>query len=267
MSNRKELIAIYKDTQKGVTGCGSYKQSVKYREEDLPTYDEIIGNSDLVRHRSPAKVKVVNEDTLDTAMIMCEDHELEPLILNMASETHPGGGVAKGNHAQEECLFRRTNYCNCVNKRDHYPIGPDEFVVTEEVTIVKNSDHAWLSEDDQFVFNFIAMPAVRQPILKYIDEPDPVNTGNNRAVYKNLEELETMRQKIDLIFRYAVLEEYDSLLLGALGCGAFRNPPTEVVQLFQEAIEKYGIYFKEIWFAVLAEDRCLNYDYFKVLER
>jgi uncharacterized protein (TIGR02452 family) len=58
----------------------------------------------------PSKsVKVVNEDCLVLYQkLALEGHR--PLLLNMANRDSPGGGYRKGDRAQEENLFRRSNY-------------------------------------------------------------------------------------------------------------------------------------------------------------
>ncbi len=60
-----------------------------------------------------------------------------------------------------------------------------------------------------------------------------------------------MEQKIDALFKVAIKNKHDSLILGALGCGVFKNPPEVVAELFRQAVVKYGCHFKKIGFAVL----------------
>lgn len=254
MLRKEELVKIYRDT---VTHCkrntsGSYKQSELWSFDDLPPDSALT--DELTELDQPAVVTVVNADTLTTANELV-DEGLNPLVLNMASNICPGGGVKRGSRAQEEELFRRTNYDKCTNRK-FYPIGNDQFIVTEDVTVVK--DEAYNLLRDPFKLDFIAIAAIRQPALDY-------NTSNDQPQYMDDEDYKLMEQKIDAIFRYAAYQEKDSLVLGALGCGAFGNPCSRVANMFKEALERYRKYFVKITFAVLSLDRNPNYDAFKHL--
>jgi uncharacterized protein (TIGR02452 family) len=257
---RAELVSIYRDTQRlaGNSTSHSYKQSEKWNfREDLPPDEDLY--DDAEKRSKPATVKVVNADTLTTAMLLKNSglglglgHD--PLVLNMASNTTPGGGVAHGAKAQEEVLFRCSNYDLCTNRK-FYPLADDEFVITEDVSIIKDQDYNRLSEYVQF--DFIAMAAPRKPSLVYNEDGDPD--------YMDQKDKELMHDKIDAIFRYAVYQNKGSLVLGALGCGAYGNPVKQVRDMFQQAINKYRYYFDNITFAVLAEGKNPNYDEFSKL--
>jgi len=43
---------------------------------------------------------------------------------------------------------------------------------------------------------------------------------------------------------------HDSAVLSSIGCGAFKNPPEHVAELFHEVIKQFDGYFKEIIFAI-----------------
>ncbi|CAF1531382.1 unnamed protein product [Adineta ricciae] len=59
------------------------------------------------------------------------------------------------------------------------------------------------------------------------------------------------RKKIENIFAVAFQHKHDSLVLSALGCGAFKNPPGHVAELFRSVIEQYAGFFRRITFAIL----------------
>ena len=257
MSRKEDRVKIYKDTQRiSRNTSGSFKQSTRYTDGDVPTLEDIIemaiDDEDYQPYDEPAVIRVVDDDTLNVAVDML-DSGFEPLVLNMASDWKAGGGVVKGSRAQEEELFRRTNYCACVNAK-FYPLeSPGDFVVTEGVQVLKDDEYRAIYQKQDLFLDFIAMPAVRKPGLH----------GGVDYLYE--EDREAMELKIDLIFRYAVLEEKDSLVLGALGCGAFRNPSDKVRDMFRAALKRYECYFKEIVFAVLSGSENTNYSIFESL--
>lgn len=51
--------------------------------------------------------------------------------------------------------------------------------------------------------------------------------------------VEPIKNKIRTIFRIGLIHGHDSLVLGALGCGAFRNPPRHVARLFHEVMDEH----------------------------
>ena len=63
------------------------------------------------------------------------------------------------------------------------------------------------------------------------------------------------KNKIRTILRIGLKHGHDSLVLGALGCGAFCNPPRHVAKLFHEVIEEqeFKNKYKYIVFAILED--------------
>src|SRR5690606_10254878 len=102
-------------------------------------------------------------DTIDAAL-RCKGLGLRPLVLNMASDYHPGGGVAKGSQAQEECLFRRTNYFLHLNEElVEYPFKPTQVVLSPGVAVIKDRNYQLM--DSFETLDFVACAAVRKPRL------------------------------------------------------------------------------------------------------
>lgn len=97
----------------------------------------------------------------------------------------------------------------------------------------------------------------------------PSNPMNPRAGYKQVkvtpDELETLlTSRIKRIFEVAVANENEVLILGAFGCGAFRNPPEIVAKVFYNVMQAYLCYFDTIEYAVYhAEREVTNYEAFK----
>lgn len=66
------------------------------------------------------------------------------------------------------------------------------------------------------------------------------------------------------IISIAVKNNIDVLVLGAFGCGAFRNNPEIVARAYKEILPQFTGYFKEIRFAVYCSPKNpKNYDVFK----
>ena len=62
----------------------------------------------------------------------------------------------------------------------------------------------------------------------------------------------------------AVANENEVLILGAFGCGAFRNPPEIVAKVFYNVMQDYLCYFDTIEYAVYHTEReVTNYEAFE----
>lgn len=71
---------------------------------------------------------------------------------------------------------------------------------------------------------------------------------------------ELMTSRIKRILDVAAKEKTEVLILGAFGCGAFRNPPEIVAEIFASLIKNYS--FETVEFAVFCYKVTTNYDVF-----
>ena len=80
------------------------------------------------------------------------------------------------------------------------------------------------------------------------------NAGSRKAeiTYENLRKLH--KSRIKRIFDVAVANQAEVLILGAFGCGAFRNPPKLVSEVFAELTKEYRDYFNVIEYAIFCAD-------------
>lgn len=199
------------------------------------------------------RVEVVQGDTLDIAKRI-KDNGTNPLILNMACATHPGGGWKRGAAAQEESLFYRSTYYKTLT-HNYYPILGAEIIYSTGVTVFRDS---FLKETEPWTVDFMAVAAIKDPIF------------NSRLSFTDYYDLTS--KKIELMFQLGIAKGYESLLLSAFGCGAYHNDPKIIVEIFNTMIQKYGKYFKTIYFGILSIDevqqryygtpRIDNYKYF-----
>ena len=227
---------------------------------------------------APPEVAVWNSDSIDAGKRLL-DEGYNVAVLNLASHRNPGGGVMNGSAAQEESLFRRTNLFRSMYqfahyaeeyglKRSRYQYPLDRRnggVYTPGATVIRDARLRLLAEPYQL--SFIAVPAIAHPDVTSVAPcgigsagftPANVADGDVRApgLWLTDEMVDLTRQKMRTIFRIAAHHGHDALVLGAFGCGAFRNPPRHIALLFKEVMQEteFTGRFRKIVFAIL-EDR------------
>ncbi|RUP51236.1 hypothetical protein BC936DRAFT_149280 [Jimgerdemannia flammicorona] len=216
-------------------------------------------SNNIYNHTS---VSVIKEDCLLAALSM-KKKGLRPVVLNMASATSPGGGYRKGDGAQEENIFRRSNYFlsldDPINPRcPTYPMAEFGGIYTPDVTVFRDSeDSGYAFRQEPFTMDFIAVAAYRKPWLQ-----------NNCLSFQDVAKT---RRKIEAIFAIALHKGHDSLLLSALGCGAFQNPPNQIASIFLAVAQQYSRKFRKIVFAITEDHNSItttnpagNYDIFSL---
>lgn len=198
--------------------------------------------------KESAQIRVVNGDTFDVARLLQEEG-LSPLVLNMASCFKPGGGWRNGAKAQEESLFYRSTYAisleNCLDldtdREWRYPLKLYSGVYSPDIYVFRDnakSNYTFMRKKDCFWVDMVAISALKRPKLTndgHLNEKDRLITYH----------------KIEGIFKIALENGHDSLVLGALGCGAYQNPPEDVAKIFQMVIRHYERYFRRITFAII----------------
>lgn len=197
-----------------------------------------------------------NIDCLKAARLMVEMGE-KPVVLNMASRRNPGGGVMKGAGAQEETLFRRTNlfrslyqfstYAEQYTTRksiQQYPLDRNfGGIYSPDITVFRDTEQkGYALLEEPFKIAVVSVAGMNQPDLT----PDGMIADWH---------VEPIKNKIRTIFRIALVNGHDTIVLGALGCGAFRNPPRHMARLFHEVMEEkeFKNRFKSLYFAILED--------------
>jgi uncharacterized protein (TIGR02452 family) len=202
-------------------------------------------------------IRVVPRDSLDTAELLYAEGKYVA-VLNMANATTPGGAYLTGAGAQEEALCRRsTLYITIAPEQRFHPIPPCGAIYSPDVLVVRKSDEescGLLDPQRRWWTNIISIAAIRRP---------PLNRAGTDFAFR--EDSEDTKTRIRTLLRVAALENIGHLVLGALGCGAFKNPPEAVATLFKEVLQEreFGGRFEGIWFAIMDRSGSRNYDIFK----
>lgn len=162
-------------------------------------------------------------------------------VLNFASGTTPGGQYSLGATAQEEDLCRQSTLYPALCKVDQFykinyrnpKVYSDGIIYTPDIVFFRDDNLALL--DKPFSANIISAPAVNR-------------SGINRQSKEELDGI--MKIRISKILNIASLYG-DSVILGAFGCGAFKNNPSTIASIFKGLLsnEFKGV-FKYVEFAV-----------------
>ena len=211
------------------------------------------------KESEPPEITVVSDDCLDVAHKWVNERKSfdDVAVLNMASRSNPGGGVTKGAGAQEEYLFRSSDYYKYLYRyasyafkynvtRSHYQYPLDKNfggIFSKSVTIFReNEESGYCLTDKPWKVNMIAVAGMNSPRLV-------IENGEER-IAPDL--VEGVMNKIRTVLRIAADQGQKYLVLGALGCGAFHNPPKHVAELFRDILceEEFFGAFKKICFAV-----------------
>lgn len=205
--------------------------------------------SDKRKDKYSADIEVIVNTSFNTAKQYSQFGKVA--VLNFANPHFPGGGVKNGAMAQEECLCRSSNLYLCLSAENVYndyylynrniknKFFSDRLIYTKDVTVFKDDSDVpqLMPQSEWFQVDVITCAAPYIADRKY----------TNKTVLKEL-----FKSRIKNIFESAIDNNVDVLVLGAFGCGAFKNPPSVVAKAFHEVIEEnnYKNYFKHILFAI-----------------
>ncbi|KAJ6233545.1 hypothetical protein M0813_29852 [Anaeramoeba flamelloides] len=197
------------------------------------------------------EVTVLNRDCLLAAEDLINEGFEKPCVLNMANPYRPGGGYEGGAGAQEENVFRRTNYIQSLIDKENlvtekafsYPIPLLGAIYSPEVIVFRGAEEqGYPYLEKPFVVSFIASAAIPRPRVKMADESWELEE----------EEYKITKKKIRTMLKVPLIYGHDSLVLSAYGCGAFGNPASHMAKIFHEILdEEFKGYYKKIVFAII----------------
>ncbi|KAI9875691.1 MAG: hypothetical protein M1830_008119 [Pleopsidium flavum] len=169
----------------------------------------------------------------------------------MANAYHAGGGWLKGALAQEESLCYRSSLSFTL-KRRFYPLPEISGVYSPSVVVIRKAlsqGHGLLDLDKPE-----ELPIVSAVSVAAARDPQVEKDSRGRERYKRGRDREVMKEKMRVVLRVVAVNGHRRVVLGALGCGAFRNPREEVVGCWKEVLlegEFAGGWWERIVFAVM----------------
>jgi uncharacterized protein (TIGR02452 family) len=237
-------------------GCKVVINKTEQMTEDSRFYSSAFSVRDVEPQVKRTIVEVVNADCLGEGLRLL-NMGYNPAILNMASRQNPGGGVISGAGAQEETIFRRSNIFQSLYQfasyAGQYGLPKSDFqypldrnfggVYSPCVTVFRDNEKSgYKLLSNPYEIAFISVAGMNRPEL-----------NRDGMIVDSL--VEPIKHKIRTIFRIGLKHGHDALVLGALGCGAFRNPPRHIARLFHEVMDEieFKNKFKHIVFAILED--------------
>jgi uncharacterized protein (TIGR02452 family) len=215
-----------------------------YRPAEL---DALLAGRARAEPAAP-RFEVTGETTAEAGRRLAQREGVARVVaLNFASAKNPGGGFLGGAKAQEEDLARCSALYHCLCRQREY------YDANRAHSSMLYTDHMIHSPDVPF-FRDERLEYLEEPfLLSIITAPAP-NAGE--ALRRDADVGARIREVLALRARKVLAVAADRghrcLVLGAWGCGVFRNDASEVAQAFAGALgdERLRGAFDRVVFAV-----------------
>ncbi|MCB1233967.1 MAG: TIGR02452 family protein [Verrucomicrobiae bacterium] len=226
----------------------TWKGTVCYSPRELTELIEAQMASDPAG--PSATVTVRNQTTLEAARELLADGSDRVVCLNFASAKNPGGGFLGGAEAQEEAICRPSAlYASLLKERDTYyranrlgrnALYTDHLIYSPGVAVFRDEADGSLLEEF-WHSSFVTAPA---PNRGAIEQNSPELVPEIERVFRN---------RIRGVLAAMAAHRHRHVVLGAWGCGVFRNDPTKVARWFRETLldEGWASKFDQVRFGVL----------------
>ncbi len=208
--------------------------------------------------RHATRLSVTAESTLDALVRLTAANPAHLGALNFASAKNPGGGFLRGAQAQEEAIARSSGLYPCLLEQpSHYArnragdslIYLDLAIYAPRVPVFRDDDGGWFSH--AMLASIITCAAPNKGALANLGRLEPVALEA------------ALRRRAELVLAIAAHHGITHLVLGAWGCGVFRNDPALVADAFARPLAgAFAGVFEEVVFAIVGGAGGANYEAF-----
>ena len=217
-----------------------YKSEIALSIENTKFYDR---QPDLETSGDLPKIEIVD---LDSVSAIHKYSSENMAVLNFASYKFPGGGFMRGSSAQEEALCQHSYLYNVISNFDKTVYEWNRNNLNKGMYLNRGLYSPDIMFDDRTKCSVITVPAPNKSVmLKY---------GN----FTEEENAKALINRVKFIIDIATENNVKTLILGAFGCGVFKQDPFEVATLFKKVLR--GGSFDKVVFAI---PRGTNYNAFK----
>lgn len=220
-------------------------ESTTVKRNQLLTKDDLS----YIRKKAHAcdgerNVVIANKTTYDAA-IECSNDSSSVCILNFASYYKPGGGFLKGSYAQEESLCHVSGLYPVLKAQEVYSIRAKDKDVPEE----------YRSE----IIYSPCVPFTRAlgsiTIPELFDVVSCAAPNCNRIPFSKQGKIDVaINERLAACYLFPYIHGCDTLVLGAWGCGVFKNSPKVVASTFEMLNKCYGRLYNKVVYAIPNKD-------------
>jgi|694.fasta_scaffold05726_8 uncharacterized protein (TIGR02452 family) len=204
------------------------------------------------------KIFVVQEDAFETAAKYVQTGEKVAVLSYAGQETPGGGAIEVGSYGFEEDFCYRSDLIGFMKKQfkiqkrfdqnnpSFYPVY-DHLIHTPDITLFRRgADQAYELMEP------VKVGAITCGVPQSMIRPKLKGVGTGDISYANEEDAHAMKTRIQNVLKTAYDMNYDTVILGAYGCGAYGNPPQAVAKICKDVIDEFfqGA-FKNIVFAII----------------
>ena len=199
---------------------------------------------DVVTPAGPPAATPIVEVTYESTLVAGRRAGEDAACLVFASAKNAGGGFLGGAEAQEESIARASALYPCLRS------APDFYAFHRDQRDLRYSDRVIYSP---------GVPVFRDDKGRFLDQPYRVAfltaaAPNLGAILRNQPEHSAdvpavLTRRAKRVLTVAAVHGHRTLVLGAWGCGVFRNDAATVANAFAEALRVVNL-FDRVIFAV-----------------
>lgn len=234
---------------------------------DTKTYHEEFRVDDMPQFDKPTNIRIEEMDTLD-AVHELMDKGMRPVIHSFANGYYPCGLYEEGDKYLEESLCRVSTLSVTLNQfkgktNSVYPMDMNYGGIYSKVSVFrKGEEEGFELLEEPYDVDIISVAAlnlrsnrIHKHIVRNLEYAlhgeDPLTEEGKKIMFN----------KIRTIFRIAISNGHDSIVLGAWGCGVNKQRPKQLATMFKMVLDEieFRRKFREVVFAI---DGHKNYVHF-----
>lgn len=218
-----------------------YSRNIETAVNSTKIYDPgHFDNDEFEEDLESITTEIIVED-IDSVGAVMKYANPSAAVLNFSSYKNPGGMFINGSKAQEECLCHesflynvlsqfQTEFYDWNNKHKNRALYLNRALYSQGIWFFRNNSHVECSVITCAAPN-------KSAAQKYQNVPDEENT-------------KVLKSRIKFVLDVAKENGVNTLILGAYGCGVFKQDPNEVANIFKEFLETSHKCFERVVFAI-----------------